>query len=197
MITVNYTDGITPELKKLVSAYANKRLMDILGKQGEKVLRDHFASKDKTPNKNNWHRTHFWGRLRIVTAYQPSLTTKDTATVVIADNAIKGPIYGPLVRPTPPRRLLAIPMRDEASGRWPSFPEIQRKGLEFVKTKTGNMFLVLSGKRETQFWYRLVPHAQLKKDPTALPTPTAVGLSMLRGVKLWARVNFGKTYRAI
>ena len=78
--------------------------------------------------------------------------------------------YGGVIRPKPPRRLLAIPIRNGTSSFFAPFGNnvfpsprntgIHQDKLRFHKAKNGKMYLVT--KNGMRFVYRLVPRSRIK-----------------------------------
>ena len=184
MFTV-HIDAKTAALAELhlqLSPARRPAFMGVLGKTGEKVYRQHFQTRETdSPNKMGWPRQHFWRRIKQATAYDPSRTTADTATIVVSDPALAAKIDGAVIRPTGGRRLLAIPMHRDAYGHRPSDGTIP--GLIFVGGRFGqSMYLARRNGQDRfgnlEFFYRLVPQAVVPRDPRALPERAQVGAAL-------------------
>lgn len=209
-------DGITPVLRGMMAKMNRSReLMLVLGRAGEKNLRAHFAMKDQKPNKRfPEKRTHFWARLRRMTALDGARTTATEAVIATADRALAGPVFGPKgVKAKPPNKMLAIPLIAAAYGIRPRSGLI--KGLEFMIHKEGWPGLgVEQAKLRKQtgraagfrganyskrvFYYRLVPSVDIPKDPTALPTPGAFQEALAKALHIFCRTAFGtKIYKSL
>src|ERR1041385_8653214 len=85
-------DTATPELKAMLAKVdPPRRLLGVLGRKLEGVLRDHFVWKSQQPRKpkpdnTTWPTTHFWDR-RIRNATNFSGATDTEANVTISDPA--------------------------------------------------------------------------------------------------------------
>lgn len=158
---------------------ARRAFMGVLGRTAEKELRGHFRDAEASKrNKQGWKRQHFWSRIRRATAYDPALTTDSSATVVIADPAIKIHVYGGIINRR--SKNLAIPLQPEAYGVRPSSGLIA--GLFFIPSKrSGNTVGWLAAKRgeETVFYYRLQKSVTIRRDPTALPSASRMDPALL------------------
>src|ERR1035437_8163482 len=157
--------------------------MKNIGVRAEAELRGWFYKRDaENPNKMGWPRQHFWNRIAQRTAFDPSKTTENTATIAVADPALAAKVNGATIRPTPPRKMLAIPMNAEAYGILP------RSGLipglfVFRSTHTNGAYLVRREGNEKNFgnltfYYRLVPEVTVPKDPSALPPTAELGAKL-------------------
>lgn len=182
-------DNALRDVRAVYDALTNgsdrRALMKVIGVAAEQQLRAWWFKRDAdSPNKMGWPRQHFWARIAKRTAFDAAKTTEQSATVVVADPALHAKINGATIRPTSPRKMLAIPMRAEAYGVLP------RSGLipglfVFRSEHTNGAFLVrqegggsgAAGANLT-FFYRLVPSTTVPKDPQALPPLEQLGASL-------------------
>lgn len=168
--------------EQLSSGEAQRSLMKVVGVAAEGELRAWFIRRDnENPNKQGWPRQHFWQRIRRATAFDPSRTTTDTATITVSDPAFAAKLQGATIRPTEGRKFLALPMNAEAYGKTPRDGLIP--GLFFLRSTAANGgFLVQHGggafddrSANLVFFYRLVPQVTVPKDPEALPPLDQLG----------------------
>ena len=184
----NEATGHLAELHEQLTSDSQKiAFMKAVGVRAEGELRAWFLRRDQdSPNKHGWPRQHFWTRIARKTAFDPSKTTPDTATVVVSDPALAAKVNGATIRPTgavspatgKPTQNIAIPMQAAAYGNWPRAGFIPK--LFFLRKTNGNGgFLVTAegtGKsRQLTFWYRLLPEVTVPKDPQALPPKDTFG----------------------
>jgi hypothetical protein len=170
----------------LTSPEAQRDLMKAVGLRAEQELRAWFVRRDsENPNKMGWPRQHFWSRIAKRTAFDPSKTTADSATVVVADPALAAKIDGATIRPTQGRRALTLPMNAEAYATGsPGDKEHSRiPGLFVLRlTATNGAYLVKkegTGKfANLTFYYWLVPQVTVPKDPQALPPAAQLGAAL-------------------
>ncbi len=183
---------------------ANRRgLMVVLGIAAEQAVQRHFIRRDaESPNKKGWPRQHFWARLAKRTAFDPSKTTEDRATVTVADPALAAKVNGATIRATgavspatgKPTKNIAIPMQAAAYGSWPraqTFP-----GMFFIKAKNGmGGFLVMREQKggPLTFLYRLVPQVVVPADPDALPTDTEIESALVPHAEAYLARKEGKS----
>jgi hypothetical protein len=161
----------------LKSPEQRKALMKVLGTRAESELRKWFFQLDhESPNKQGWPRQHFWARIGKRTAFDPSKTTPDAATIVVSDPALAAKVYGATIKPTQGRKALAIPLVAAAYGVQPRSGIIP--GLFVFRRKDGNgAFLVARDQKggPLTFYYRLLSQVTVPKDPLALPPPALLG----------------------
>lgn len=185
MLNFSIIDNATPRLRSLIYQLKSTRgLMTVLGRELERVLRDHFASKEKIPNKHRWPRTHFWSKeIRNNTAFESA--TENKATVKIASRAFATHYFPSHTIKPKEKKFLSIPLIARAYGKWPSWWKSGGKVNLFpFRTASGKLFLAQKTKgKDLVFWYLLLKKVTTKKDPTALP-PIATVMS-----KLMARVE--------
>lgn len=161
-----------------------RALLGVLGRTGEKALRRHFVwANEAKPNREGWKRSHFWARIRSATAYDPSLTTDDSATVVISDPRAKGPIFGGTWG-AKTSKYLAIPVDKRAAGIRPSANLIE--GVKFMPSlrggNTAGWLYINQGQGKNAkriFLWRLQKRVTVRRDPTALPRPETVGADLV------------------
>jgi hypothetical protein len=209
------TDGVTPVLRGMLSKLTRSReLMLVLGRAGEKNIREHMKIKDQKPNRRfPQKRTHFWARLRRLTALDGARTTAEMAVIATADRALAGPVFGPSgVKAKPPNKMLAIPIHVDSYGKRARSGLI--KNLRVIATKAGAFLGVNlrstakgAGKKagirsgsytKTIFYYRLVPSVDIPRDPTALPDAGKFQEALARALHLFCRTTFGtKVYKQL
>lgn len=153
-------------LDRLAAAAPSVSLMRLIGKRLEVDLRKWFRARDGEPNKRGWPKQHFWARIRNATAFDPEQTTDRVATVVIADPAFAAKVHGPTVIEPKEKDWLAIPMRPEVYGKWPSSGIIP--GL-FPLRRGEKLWLAARVNGALRLFYRLVKRVTLPPDPKALP----------------------------
>lgn len=168
---------------KLTSPEQRLALMKNIGVRAEQELRAFWFKRDAdTPNKMGWPRQHFWARIGKRTAFDPSKTTENTATVVVADPALAAKVYGATIKPTAGHQALTIPMNAEAyAAGGPGDPEHSKIAGLFVLRVTATNGAYLVKKEGTgpyanlTFYYKLVPQSVVPKDPDALPSAEKLG----------------------
>jgi hypothetical protein len=174
----------------LTESQQRTNLMKSVGVRAEQELRKWFRKRDAdSPNKMGWPRQHFWARIARRTAFDPSKTTENSATVVVSDPALAAKINGATIRATgaispatgKPTQNIAIPMQAAVYGAWPRGKPVP--GLFFIRSKSGpGGFLVTAeghGKdRKLTFFYRLVPEVTVPRDPQALPDKEQLGAAL-------------------
>jgi hypothetical protein len=150
---------------------------------GRRRLQQHFAERDKAPNRLNGRRTHFWGQVRSST--QIGEVTDTQGSIVIGDGRFKQKLFGgKIVAKTPWKngfRLLNIPVDPRAHGLRPSSFEAQTGLKLFFMGNSGGGVLAtrsedqgieverFSWDDEVDVIYASVPEVNQKKDPEALP----------------------------
>jgi hypothetical protein len=167
-------------------------LMQVLGVSAERELRAWFTKRDAdSPNKKGWPRQHFWARIAKRTAFDPSETTSNTATIAVADPALAAKIYGATIRATGnPAKNLAIPMQAAAYGVLPRSGIIP--GLFYIRKTNGNGgFLVARQGKDLTFFYRILPQVTVPKDPQALPPADQLGTALAATAESFFRRNSG------
>lgn len=115
-------DQLSPELRRVEAELVNRApMMQKLGEELAKALRQHFTRRDKKPNAKGWPKRHFWNKEgrenTALTHYNQS-----SATVTIASAAIGHKLKGMKTSAFPNRR----------DGRLPSIP-----GTEDLSDKEG------------------------------------------------------------
>lgn len=160
-LSINRTDG--PSLGD--DALSPRQRNAALGKALEASLRKHFRQRDAQPNKRNWKRQHFWGRIRNATSLAGYDDQK--AVVTISDPAYSLKVHGGTVRPKE-AKALTIPLREEAYGIRASSGII--RDLFFIRMR-GSKKAYLAKREGTalRLYYLLVKQTRHKPDPEALP----------------------------
>lgn len=182
-LRLKVSDDVTRQLDGRASKLRNMRpLMAAVAGEVRRGLQDHFEKKNSEGNKNGWPSAGFWADMRRATSI--TSVSETAATVTVADERLNLKIYGGLV--TPKRgKMLAIPMSAEAyaAGSPREMGEdlvVKRLGpalflarapqqaISYKRTKSGTK---ISRGRETfeELMYRLVPSANVPRDPNALP----------------------------
>jgi len=134
--------------------------------------------RDRTPNRHNWPRTHWWNR-KVANSTALAGFTDHDATITIAEPGFAAHYFGATIRPKE-AEALAIPMTAEAYGVRPSSGLI--RGLFPITTSKGSYLVTQnfeSGphgfqRARLKFFYRLVGSVILKRDPDALPSQSAI-----------------------
>ena len=106
MFLLSVTDGATPLLTRLYDRVApgrRKPLMTVLGRRTERTFRRHFQARDAEGNKRGWPRSHFWNRIRRVTAFKGA--TDSAAKLAISDPAFAFKVHGGTIRPITAKAL--------------------------------------------------------------------------------------------
>jgi hypothetical protein len=200
-ITLKTTDTATRSLEALrlgLAGSGRKQLMGILGKTGEVVLRKHFAQRESEPNKRGWPKQHFWSRIRRVTAYDPSRTTEESATVVVSEPAFGMKVHGGTIRPKT-AKALAIPLQALAygdqpkSGRIPGLKLIVLRGQAYLGTdgdatlskSQGNIKRVKNSK--LRLYYILKKSVTQKPDARALPDQMVLAAALTGAAEGYVR----------
>lgn len=165
-----------------------RRLMAVLGRSAERVLRDHFLAREAdSPNKKSWPRQHFWAGVARRTAFTEA--TADAATIAIAEPAIRSKVYGGVIRPRE-AKALAIPLQSLAYGQTPraglipGLRVIVLRGQAYLGTthEAGAEETLSPGQRRRKgakvsrlrLYYILKKSVTVRPDARALPTPSRV-----------------------
>lgn len=181
---------------KLSPGPQRRGLMRVLGRTAERALHRHFSAADESKaNQQGWKRSHFWGRIRSATKHDESQLTDDSATVVISDPALKAHLYGGTWGAKEAKNL-AIPVNPRVAGKRPS--ETPIAGVQFMRSKrAGNVtgwLYIKEGKGKTArrtFLWRLQKRVTVRRDPTALPRPEAVGRELVAAATYYLRPRGG------
>ena len=168
------------ELSAALSPGRRRGLMAVLGRTAQKEIQRHFAwAESAKPNRQGFKRAHFWKDMRTATAYDESQTTDELAVVTIADARIRTHLFGGVIRPVNAKNL-AIPLCSRAYGVTPRSGLIA--GLFFIPSKRrGNTsgWLAATEGKKTTFYYRLQKQVEVRRDPSALPSPERLGAALL------------------
>jgi len=184
-LQINITDQLTPHLRNFNVAVTDRApMMQKLGEDLARALREHFRKRDSQPNRKGWPKRHFWNREG---RNNTALTHYDaaSATVTIASAAIAHKVKGGTVRPKR-ARALAIPAIAAAyKAIQPS--AMDKNFLEFIPIpKSGGLVGMLverqhdtlrstkrgfkqGEKRGGQVWFWIVSQATHRADPKTLP----------------------------
>lgn len=115
-IKIQWKDGITPEMVRLLKDCAPARLSMIAARAVVNLLRAHFQKlEDTRPNKQGFPRQHFWSQARRGVG-QPE-QRGDAAAVTVRQVGIAQRRYGGTIKPKKPDGWLTIPLRAEAYGK--------------------------------------------------------------------------------
>lgn len=196
-VQIQITDaGAQRTLGELAATLApgprRRALNAVLGRTAEKALRRHFVwANEAKPNQQGFKRSNFWARIRSATAYDPSLTTDDSATVVISDPRVKAHVFGGTWGAVN-SKYLAIPVNARAAGIRPSANLIE--GVKFMPSKRGGntagWLYTDEGKGKSvkrTFLWRLQKRVTVRRDPTALPRPETVGADLVAAAQRFLR----------
>ncbi len=166
--TFQIRDLASPKVKAILASLTpaqRRAMLGRLGKELEKQLKAHFATREGEPNKTGWPKQHFWNReVRAKTALREY--TADRATVGIDSAPFRQKVRGGTIRPGPGRQFLAIPTRAEAYGVLPRANTIP--GLFFAKCG-GRFYLAAKDGSALRVYWRLVRSVHQDPDPRALP----------------------------
>lgn len=184
-LQISIEDQLTPRLRDFnVAITDGAPMMQKLGEDLAKALRDHFRRRNQQPNAKGWPKRNFWNKEgRENTALTNYNAT--SATVTIASAAIAHKVKGGTVRPKR-ARALAIPAIAAAyKAIQPS--AMDKNFLEFIPIpKSGGLVGMLverqhdtlrstkrgfkqGEKRGGQVWFWIVSQATHRKDTNTLP----------------------------
>lgn len=178
-------DDATPFLIEFGKRLARPRdLMQVMGRRLGNVLRDHFAARDREPNKRGWPKQHFWGEIREATGV--SEVTDTSATVTIADYRMAHKIKGGAIV-AKQAKALTIPLHPLAYGKRASVLEAETGIDLFQPGKKGEKKGVLLGEYQGQLiaFYALRKRVNQPADPRALPPDEEINEAMTEEVSDW------------
>lgn len=173
-LQISIEDQLTPRLRDFNVAITDRApMMQKLGEDLAKALREHFRKRDSQPNRKGWPKRHFWNKEgRDNTALTQYNAT--SATVTIASAAIAHKVKGGTVRPKR-ARALAIPAIAAAyKAIQPS--AMDANTLAYIPLNRGNLVAMLTERRKNRrarprVWFWIVKQATHRADPKALPPP--------------------------
>ena len=145
---------------------ANPELMAAVGSAAEMTLRSHFETLNRRPNKRGFHKTNFWAKIESATSMTSS--SAKTATVTIADDRFGAKVSGAVITPKS-GKALAIPLTDEAYGKWPA--QWDKAALQLIPRKGKPPILAtIDDNDEIRAQYVLLRRVTTPADPDALPS---------------------------
>ena len=159
-----------PELETYAPA-VRRAVMDASAAGIAALLRRHFRAREAKGGKRpGWPRSHYWARA----AESVSMTGRgDEARQVRATApGLRMKMTGGVIRPKE-KKLLAIPVRPEVAGKWPSEYEEQHDGVVFVRSRRMAGHWLLAKREENghlRVLWVLVRKSLVKRDPTVLPS---------------------------
>ncbi len=171
-IQISIEDQLSPHLRNFqVAITARAPMMQKLGEDLARALREHFHKRDSQPNSKGWPKRHFWNREG---RNNTALTHYDaaSATVTIASAAIAHKLKGGTVRPKR-ARALAIPAIAAAyKAIQPS--AMDANTLAYIPLNRGNLVAMLTERRKNRrarprVWFWIVKQATHRADPKTLP----------------------------
>lgn len=174
-LQISIDDQFSPHLRNFNVAITDRApMMQKLGEDLAKALREHFRKRDSQPNSKGWPKRHFWNKEgRDNTA----LTQYDatSATVTIASAAIAHKVKGGTVRPKS-KLALAIPAIAQAYKAIQPSAMDNPERLAYVPLNRGNLVAMLMERRKNRrarprVWFWIVRQATHRADPKALPPP--------------------------
>jgi len=172
-LQINITDQLTPHLRNFNVAVTDRvPMMQKLGEDLAKALREHFRKRDSRPNSKGWPKRHFWNKEgRENTALTQYNAT--SATVTIASAAIAHKLKGGTVRPKR-ARALAIPAIAAAYKAIQPSAMDNPERLAYVPLNRGNLVAMLAERRKNRrarprVWFWIVKQATHRADPKTLP----------------------------
>lgn len=172
---INVDDQLTPLLDKFeVQVMDRRAMMQKLGEDLAKALREHFRKRDSQPNRKGWPKRHFWNKEgRDNTALTQYNAT--SATVTIASAAIAHKVKGGTVRPKRARALAISAIAQAYKAIQPSAMDNPER-LAYVPLNRGNLVAMLMERRKNRrarprVWFWIVKQATHRADPKALPPP--------------------------
>lgn len=175
------------EIAEILLLFRSPRVLYMAGTRAARtVLQQHFAAKDKIPNRMGGHRTHFWADIRNST--QVGQVTDTSGEVDIGDRRFAQKLYGGTIVPKQ-AKALTIPVDKEAYGRRASVFE-QETGLKLFLIKSGGEPRMLAtaegiggGARFITVRYVLKQSVFQAPDPTALPPQEAMDQAANKAVE--------------
>jgi len=136
MITTHIqSDAVRSQLAHLTSLAEHPRPILVAASGAvAKLLRQHFAERDKEPNRLGGRRTHFWAKVAQSTSVGE--ITDQQGVVVISDPRFAQKFFGGVIKAGKsissktgkPTRSLAIPVAPEAHGLRPA--QLEDKGIK-------------------------------------------------------------------
>lgn len=130
MSNLKFSDGISPELRRIARELRNTRpLMAAAGKELERGLRNHFWERDSETNSRGWAKKHFW-RKEVASNTALTAVSDSSATVTVASPAFAHKVTGGTISPKR-ARALSIPLTSQAylAGSASLFPrKLHREG---------------------------------------------------------------------
>lgn len=192
-----------------------KALNDALGRQLARDLQSHFKIKNRVPNNLRGKKTNFWQSVSKATVMTEA--TDNGATVTIGESRFRIHLQGGVIKPTGGRKALTIPLVADAHGkRVREYEQSSGKklfrmgGALFERSSKGDRSLTgatrvstrnragqtrslnLRGKSQVRAVYALAKSVTIKADPTALPDPKKLLLSLNDTAEKWLAAEIKK-----
>lgn len=172
-------------------------------------LVDHFRRKNSKPNKLGGTKTNFWNKMADATAV--TAVSETGATVTVAEERFRIHVTGGVIKPSPGKKALTIPLVPEARGLMASsyvrkfnrllftIPgrralfERTDRGSESVIGKTNvrarrgkrTLTIPLSARSTIRPVYALAAKATIDADPDALPNADQIQTALLEEAADW------------
>jgi len=170
-----------------------RELNDALAIRLRRELKEHFAIKNREPNKMNAPKSNFWRQ--VADATDVAEVTDTGATVAVAEQRFNIQLFGGTILPRT-KKFLTIPLIAEARGKFASDYEKDNKRRLFtipgkralfeqtsegtgksapsgvkgrVRGKNRSFSVSLAAKPNIRAVYALARKVTIKADPTALP----------------------------
>lgn len=153
-IDISGDDRVQKFLRLIQGLDESRTIRTALGERGAQLVRENFYEKDKTPNRLNGKRTHFWRQAGDATGYD---LHPEGATVFTTKLGVRQRLEGGVITPKN-AKWLTVPLTAEAHGvRAREFPDLDFAG-GFLVDDEGRAHYVLK-KRVVQ-----------EADPTVQPS---------------------------
>lgn len=176
MMTLNIArfENTSVRLNALVqTARRPEALMREVGRRGANVLKAHFRSRDRQPNRLGGKRTHFWRQ--VADSVNNPTVQGAQAVISITQPGIAQKVFGGRITPKN-TRALTIPVDPLAYGRAASVFEKQTGiKLFLLRKKQGGLSRLLAGEDAggIKVFYVLASSVNQSPDPDALPARAA------------------------
>jgi hypothetical protein len=191
VITVHLESGqLTVALNRLLAVTNRPRtVMQAAARGLRKTLVQHFAVRDRSPNKLGGKRTHFWAE--VAKATQVTSVEDRQAVVTIGDRRFSLHFHGGTVLPKAARSL-TIPIHPEAYGKRAGEVQMATGMKVWIFRPKGRLqaFLARStGDDRIRLLYVLKSSAHVPADPAALPPREAMEAAALAAAEGQVRAD--------
>lgn len=171
-IKITGADATGRNLQALSARLANPDgLSKVVGRLGVNLLKDHFRSRNATPNKLGGRRTNYWQR--VADSVQDPRVGNGEVRISINEPTFAQKVFGGTITPKA-AKALTIPVNPAAHGVTAAVLESEIGTKLFLVKKNGGSALgVLAARlgesKELTVFYVLVASVDQAPDPDALP----------------------------